>query len=422
MANHGDFKPNIYVQHLNANTELLHSANIRPSVYDSQPVFPGDYRQFINYPIASSNEESSYMSYGYEIPTIGTTNSHTILGSNPIQHGYSISNTALKGDGIHEHKDAEKRNTPDETEGFVKMQVDHPISGSCNVFDEKSSRIHENLDNYLEFLQKQKQGNRSEVVEISSDNVNSKSSCKNDKDDNLNITTEKSDETDRVVVVKEEPLSDNEQNDKTADECEKNLYEESTESENDVSDSSTSGKKVVPETKSKKGKKLLKSFVPKKKTEYACDVCGKVVQSLRTLNKHKNLHTENFKCDKCNKIFNSAVSLKNHDKVHSGFKGDEKCNVCFKKFYDKSSLNKHTLSVHMGIKNFQCDYCHLSFFARKTYEEHVRVHTGERPFKCDLCPKTYKRISDLNHHLRLHKGRYTAMLISFFSNYAKLLH
>lgn len=156
-------------------------------------------------------------------------------------------------------------------------------------------------------------------------------------------------------------------------------------------------------------KKPRKQSVPKPvkpadKKEFTCETCGKVVQSLRALIKHKNLHTDKYKCEECNKIFNSEVSLKNHHKVHSGFVGSEVCNVCDKTFYDKSSLNKHTLSVHMGIKNFQCEFCSLSFFARKTYEEHVRVHTGERPFKCTQCPKSYKRIADLNHHLRLHKG------------------
>lgn len=142
----------------------------------------------------------------------------------------------------------------------------------------------------------------------------------------------------------------------------------------------------------------------KTKFEYTCETCGKVVKSVRALERHINLHTGKFTCNICNKSCNSEFSLKNHIKVHEGFIGDQVCNVCDKKFYDKSSLNKHTLSVHMGIKNFQCEHCNLSFYARKTFDEHVRVHTGERPFKCNICPKTYKRIADLNHHIRLHKG------------------
>lgn len=140
-------------------------------------------------------------------------------------------------------------------------------------------------------------------------------------------------------------------------------------------------------------------------SDFTCKECGKVVKSIRALDRHMNLHTGKYTCDVCQKICNSEFSLRSHAKIHQGFVGDQVCNVCDKKFFDKSSLNKHTLSVHMGIRNFQCQYCSLSFYARKTYEEHVRVHTGERPFKCDQCPKTYKRIADLNHHLRLHKGK-----------------
>lgn len=139
-------------------------------------------------------------------------------------------------------------------------------------------------------------------------------------------------------------------------------------------------------------------------SDLTCKECGKIVKSIRALDRHMNLHTGKYTCDVCQKICNSEFSLRSHTKIHQGFVGDQVCNVCDKKFFDKSSLNKHTLSVHMGIRNFQCQYCSLSFYARKTYEEHVRVHTGERPFKCDQCPKTYKRIADLNHHLRLHKG------------------
>ncbi|WAR25448.1 ZFP26-like protein, partial [Mya arenaria] len=140
------------------------------------------------------------------------------------------------------------------------------------------------------------------------------------------------------------------------------------------------------------------------KQDVTCEECGKILHSLRALDRHKNLHTGVYKCEKCDKVCNSESSLKSHSRVHDGYEGDQVCNVCGKNFYDKSSLNKHTLSVHMGIKNFHCRFCSQSFYARKTYEEHERVHTGERPFKCNECPKSYKRISDLNHHIRLHRG------------------
>lgn len=159
--------------------------------------------------------------------------------------------------------------------------------------------------------------------------------------------------------------------------------------------------------KKRKGKTPVKKVSPSKtdnKSPVKCHECGKVYQNARSLERHMNLHLGTYTCDKCGKVCNSTYSLINHAKVHEGFTGDVVCNVCDKVFCDKSSLNKHTLSVHMGITNYQCQFCSKSFFGKRTLDEHERVHTGERPFKCTLCPKSYKRIADLNHHLRLHKG------------------
>ncbi|KAH3876251.1 zinc finger protein 616-like [Dreissena polymorpha] len=157
----------------------------------------------------------------------------------------------------------------------------------------------------------------------------------------------------------------------------------------------------------KKNKTPVKKASPSKtdkKSPVKCEECGKVYHNARSLERHMNLHLGTYTCDKCGKVCNSTYSLINHAKVHEGFTGDVVCNVCDKVFCDKSSLNKHTLSVHMGITNYQCQFCNKSFFGKRTLDEHERVHTGERPFKCTLCPKSYKRIADLNHHLRLHKG------------------
>ena len=172
-------------------------------------------------------------------------------------------------------------------------------------------------------------------------------------------------------------------------------------------------KKAVKKQKSKSEKQKTKSEKqkakpkePKVKTEeiYKCTECDKVYSSQSSFRKHQNFHAGLFKCKICNKSWNSNYSLMQHEKSHTGEKEGNLCGICGKTFSDTSSLNKHHKSVHEKLTHFSCDKCDLKFYARKTFDEHMRVHTGERPFKCKICPKTYKRVSDLNHHVRGHTG------------------
>ena len=251
------------------------------------------------------------------------------------------------------------------------------------------------------------------IVKIETDRLVKLETYTDQSDENvcheMNTTVTVSQE--KLDIKREEDAE--EDHNKESNDCDQEKMNniEDQESEGEDSDNSTiddgDGEKVK-EIQSKKKKKSVVQKVPKlavKEEDLTCKECQKKLKSFRAVERHMNLHTGKYKCHVCEKICNSEFSLKAHVKVHQGFQGDQVCNVCDKVFYDKSSLNKHTLSVHMGIKNFECRFCSMSFFAKKTFEEHERVHTGERPFKCRQCPKTYKRIGDLNHHIRLHKGK-----------------
>ena len=168
---------------------------------------------------------------------------------------------------------------------------------------------------------------------------------------------------------------------------------------------------IIEEPKKKKKKKTLKkqkakSEEKKDKSEeiLKCKECDKVYSNANSFRKHQNYHAGLFKCKQCNKSWNSNYALVQHEKSHTGDKQGNLCGICGKTFSDTSSLNKHHKSVHEKLTHFSCDVCDLKFYAKKTFDEHMRVHTGERPFKCTLCPKTYKRVSDLNHHVRGHTG------------------
>ncbi|KAL4227112.1 Broad-Complex [Mactra antiquata] len=418
---HQDNKANFnsgYNQHNNSRLPVSTHSN-SGFEYSSQPVFPGEYRQY-------GHDYSDHSNHRVlDVPGLRTHMppflNHVMPMNNqvPIHYGYpSLTENNNFSEASRDTQDTIA--IPSIKKETTSASASHQtINSNENAgYTNEQSVSAGNDSNDIKINERQMEVNES--INVKSTHVVDESELKKDTDDHEkneeNLSKDKK-ATDNVempdlVAVKEEPVSDNEeQNEKKEEETKMKhkteeqtaMYDDSTDAESS-DDSAHVKKKTKEKPKKSKCKALPKSYVPKQKTEFTCEVCGKVVLSLRALEKHKNLHTGKFKCDKCNKIFSSEMSLKNHDKVHTGFKGKEKCNVCFKTFYDRSSLNKHTLSVHMGIKNFQCDFCNLSFFAKKTYEEHVRVHTGERPFKCDVCPKTYKRISDLNHHLRLHKG------------------
>ena len=137
-----------------------------------------------------------------------------------------------------------------------------------------------------------------------------------------------------------------------------------------------------------------------------CSECGKTFKSRSAFRKHKEMHKGMYTCTECNKSLSSGWSLRQHMQTHTSSVDRTRypCSVCEKAFCDKSSLNKHIKSVHMGYRPFKCTECDRTFSERKTMAEHLRTHTGERPFLCTFCPKTFKRVSELNHHIRWHTG------------------
>lgn len=211
-------------------------------------------------------------------------------------------------------------------------------------------------------------------------------------------------------VVDLSKLSNAVDNENASDNYVKEIKQESNEYF-EAQDQTDTDDTIIEEPKKKRKtvkKQKAKSEEKKKKAKseeiFKCKECDKVYSNHNSFRKHQNYHAGLFKCKQCNKSWNSNYALVQHEKSHTGDKQGNLCVICGKTFSDTSSLNKHHKSVHEKLTHFSCDVCDLKFYARKTFEEHMRVHTGERPFKCTLCPKTYKRVSDLNHHVRGHTG------------------
>ena len=107
--------------------------------------------------------------------------------------------------------------------------------------------------------------------------------------------------------------------------------------------------------------------------KYVCSVCGQNCKTITLLEKHNyamHVGMKNYECDFCRKLFSSKGNLQNHLEIH-----------------------------HLG-KKVECTYC-MKLFSAKTLEDHIKeVHLQTRLNKCNFCQKLYRYRSGLNAHLR----------------------
>ncbi|XP_043273995.1 zinc finger protein 595-like isoform X11 [Venturia canescens] len=135
-----------------------------------------------------------------------------------------------------------------------------------------------------------------------------------------------------------------------------------------------------------------------KVTSTACDICGRVLATKKSLSRHKESHnpTKLYLCDFCGKSLSSAEHLKKHRRIHTGEK-PYVCDVCGKGFTDSENLRLHR-RVHTGEKPYKCDQCPKAFSQRSTLTIHRRGHTGERPYVCKICQRGFSCQGNLTAH------------------------
>uniref|UniRef100_A0A8C6VXX3 C2H2-type domain-containing protein n=1 Tax=Nothobranchius furzeri TaxID=105023 RepID=A0A8C6VXX3_NOTFU len=207
-----------------------------------------------------------------------------------------------------------------------------------------------------------------------------------------------------------------------------------------------------------------------KKPHKVCPVCSRAFDSIKTLNRHLQCHTEDrpYHCIHCKKRFKHMHGLKRHQiyailssaDAHQGpLKIPVWCSNCGKHFEYPSALKEHQekvckvefrdvmkcddcgkefksmtmLKVHQRIHDplyckecgkilaneaaferhklmhrpMQCTMCDKTFtLLRRLREHYEKQHDFSGPFPCPQCDKSFIQLSYLAIHQRIHKGEF----------------
>ncbi|NXC85509.1 Z652A protein, partial [Cercotrichas coryphoeus] len=151
--------------------------------------------------------------------------------------------------------------------------------------------------------------------------------------------------------------------------------------------------------------KIVHGYAEKK---FSCEICEKKFYTMAHVRKHMVAHTKDmpFTCETCGKSFKRSMSLKVHSLQHSGEK-PFKCEV-------RSCLWPHTdlgkglpllgAFIHIGHKQFMCQWCGKDFNMKQYFDEHMKTHTGEKPYICEICGKSFTSRPNMKRHRRTHTG------------------
>jgi len=122
-----------------------------------------------------------------------------------------------------------------------------------------------------------------------------------------------------------------------------------------------------------KNQMAYRSHIKNAHTEqtFTCNICPAQFQNRNHLRAHKreqHLDVCGQFCDICMKL---VISLKTHNsKRHS--KTPVNCNICGKEYSNKDSLSKHIQIVHEKAEVGQCEICNKDFSSKKALYKHLK--------------------------------------------------
>lgn len=144
-----------------------------------------------------------------------------------------------------------------------------------------------------------------------------------------------------------------------------------------------------------------------KKERWACSQCNRSYSRKHDLERHVDIaHTvtedKPFRCKQCKYVFDSEDNLRAHENEHDKEETKLKCEICDKGFKSRNTWKRH-MRAHFDPSPFACEVCKRRFGREHDMHRHtLRMHSGERQYQCDLCPSKFAWFSDLTIHKRRH--------------------
>ncbi|XP_050093396.1 zinc finger protein 501-like isoform X8 [Anopheles aquasalis] len=137
-----------------------------------------------------------------------------------------------------------------------------------------------------------------------------------------------------------------------------------------------------------------------------CWICGKILDTLKKLQKHMvahNMPEDSWSCRFCPLRFTTHTARQNHEYIHKKVRRHY-CDICGANLSSKRNLNYHQRAVHGGglEKLLPCNICGRRFAIPSVLKRHMNSHTGLRPYSCVYCNRVYGSCGDLVEHVAKH--------------------
>ena len=146
---------------------------------------------------------------------------------------------------------------------------------------------------------------------------------------------------------------------------------------------------------------------------YICPVedCKKVLQSMKLLEDHANMHAglKPYKCDECDFATHSRPILSSHQVTHLRKKGakmmkkrkiDFQCPHCDYTAANRSELAGHVRRIHLSEDKLPCVKCGKLISSDHMTRHLISVH-GEKTLACPECDEKYASSAQLNRHRKV---------------------
>uniref|UniRef100_A0A3B4Z8M7 Zinc finger protein 14-like n=1 Tax=Stegastes partitus TaxID=144197 RepID=A0A3B4Z8M7_9TELE len=163
-----------------------------------------------------------------------------------------------------------------------------------------------------------------------------------------------------------------------------------------------------------------------KKALKVCPVCSRAFDSVKTLNRHIQCHTDDrpYHCVHCKKRFKHMhdsqqgpllkipylSALKEHQEniLHQRIHDPLYCKECGKILANEPAferrLREHYEKQHSFSGPYPCAQCDKTFIQLSYLAIHQRIHKGEFPYICNMCPEKFRSSNCLTVHQRKHTG------------------